>query len=316
MDESLERAPANRTAGAFFGEIYMNKILWRAAFTVLLLTKILAAAAQVPPLDRERELQHIGGDLYRFQNLPHYSMVLVTSDGVILSDPINTEAATWLKRELASRFGMSVRYVLYSHHHFDHASGGDVFAETATFVGHENMVANLDKMKNDKRYTEVRPPDVTFSDRTTVYLGGKTVELIHAVPSHSDDSVIMIFSNERVAHGVDWINIKRLPLSRHAMPITDWIKTINQLETLDFDVFAPGHGVVGSKDDVRDYHMYLNTLLSEVSKGIAAGDSVEKIQEWLTLDEYSDWAYFSEWREENILRAYEHLSAADALQDH
>jgi glyoxylase-like metal-dependent hydrolase (beta-lactamase superfamily II) len=272
--------------------------------------------AQVPPKDKERELQHISGDLYRFQNLPHYSMVLVTPDGIILADPINTEAATWLKDELASRFGVPVRYVLYSHHHFDHASGGDVFAETATFVGHENMVANLEKMKNDDRYSDVRPPEETFSSRMTVSLGGKTVELIHAIPSHSDDSVIMIFSDARVAHGVDWINIKRLPFSRHATPITEWIETIKQLEALEFDVFAPGHGVIGSREDVRDYHQYLETLLAEVSKGIAAGESVEKIQERLTLDEYSDWAFFSDWREENILRAYEHLTALDAPQDH
>jgi glyoxylase-like metal-dependent hydrolase (beta-lactamase superfamily II) len=37
-----------------------------------------------------------------------------------------------------------VRYVLYSHHHWDHASGGAVFADTATFVGHENMLGNIE----------------------------------------------------------------------------------------------------------------------------------------------------------------------------
>ena len=282
----------------------------------MLLANTAAVDAQTPSEDHERELQHISGDLYRFQNLPHYSMVLVTADGIIFADPINTEAAAWLKDELASRFGVPVRYVLYSHHHFDHASGGDVFAETATFVGHENMISNLEEMRNDERYSDVRSPDETFSDRMTVSLGGKTVALIHAIPSHSDDSVIMIFTDERVAHGVDWINIKRLPLSRHAMPITDWIETIKQLETLDFDVFAPGHGGIGNREDVLDYHKYLDTLIAEVSKGIAAGESVEKIQERLTLEEYSDWQYFDDWREENILRAYEHLTASDAPQDH
>ena len=39
---------------------------------------------------------------------------------------------------------MPVRYVVYSHSHFDHAEGGAVFADTAKFVAHENMLRNMD----------------------------------------------------------------------------------------------------------------------------------------------------------------------------
>ncbi|WP_428103361.1 MBL fold metallo-hydrolase [Candidatus Rariloculus sp.] len=41
------------------------------------------------------------------------------------------------------RFGVPVRYVLYSHHHWDHASGGAVFADTAIYIAHERMAAAL-----------------------------------------------------------------------------------------------------------------------------------------------------------------------------
>ena len=37
----------------------------------------------------------------------------------------------------------SGQIVVYSHHHRDHASGGDVFADTAKFVGHANMRSHL-----------------------------------------------------------------------------------------------------------------------------------------------------------------------------
>ena len=36
---------------------------------------------------------------------------------------------------MATRFKVPVRYVLYTHHDWDHASGGVVFADTAEFVG-------------------------------------------------------------------------------------------------------------------------------------------------------------------------------------
>jgi glyoxylase-like metal-dependent hydrolase (beta-lactamase superfamily II) len=68
---------------------------------------------------------------------------LVTPEGIIMSDPINRDFARWLKAELASRFKVPVRYVLYTHSDWDHASGGIVFADTAEFVGHRNMLAAL-----------------------------------------------------------------------------------------------------------------------------------------------------------------------------
>jgi glyoxylase-like metal-dependent hydrolase (beta-lactamase superfamily II) len=68
---------------------------------------------------------------------------LVTPDGVILGDPIGIAFARWLKTELAERFNSAVKYVIYSHHHPEHATGGIVFADTATFVAHENVVTAL-----------------------------------------------------------------------------------------------------------------------------------------------------------------------------
>jgi glyoxylase-like metal-dependent hydrolase (beta-lactamase superfamily II) len=100
-------------------------------------------ATGAPPGSPGHEIIHLKGDLYRFRQVRHYGMFLHTSEGIILVDPANTEAATWLKAEFARRFKVPVKYVIYSHAHNDHASGGEVFADTATFVAHENMAKNL-----------------------------------------------------------------------------------------------------------------------------------------------------------------------------
>ena len=83
-----------------------------------------------------RSITRIAGDLYRVQNNEHYTVFLVTPAGIILADPINVEAAAWIKAQLTERFpNAPVRYVLYSHHHQDHASGAAVFNDTAELVG-------------------------------------------------------------------------------------------------------------------------------------------------------------------------------------
>jgi glyoxylase-like metal-dependent hydrolase (beta-lactamase superfamily II) len=98
------------------------------------------AVAQQPAT---RGIANITGQLYRAQNNNHYTVFLVTPEGIIMSDPINRDFSRWLKAEFASRFKVPVRYVLYTHRDWDHASGGVVFADTAEFVGHRNMLTAL-----------------------------------------------------------------------------------------------------------------------------------------------------------------------------
>jgi glyoxylase-like metal-dependent hydrolase (beta-lactamase superfamily II) len=117
----------------------------RCAASVVCACSVLAglassAGAQQPAT---RGIVNVTGQLYRAQNNNHYTVFLVTPEGVIMSDPINRDFARWLKGEIAARFKQPVRYVLYTHRDWDHASGGVVFADTAEFVGHRNMLAAL-----------------------------------------------------------------------------------------------------------------------------------------------------------------------------
>ncbi|MFB3122030.1 MAG: MBL fold metallo-hydrolase, partial [Candidatus Binatia bacterium] len=67
-----------------------------------------------------REITAIAGDLYRVRNNFHFSVFLVTPAGIIVTDPIDVEAARWLKEELARRFDKPIKYLIYSHDHTDH----------------------------------------------------------------------------------------------------------------------------------------------------------------------------------------------------
>jgi glyoxylase-like metal-dependent hydrolase (beta-lactamase superfamily II) len=152
----------------------------------------------------QREITQIAGDLYRFQNNFHYSVFLVTPEGIIATDPIDADAATWLKEELTKRFNQSVKYVIYSHDHADHISGGEVFKEAgAIVVAHENTKRAIIA---ENRPTAV--PDITFTDELTLELGGKTVELSYVGRNHSDNSIVMNFPEERTLFAVDFIPVK------------------------------------------------------------------------------------------------------------
>lgn len=306
-----------------------------------------APAAEAPV----REITNLTGDLYRVRNNNHYTVFLVTPEGIILADPISADAATWLKGELAQRFNVPVRYVLYSHHHWDHASGAAVFDDTAELVGHENMpaaiaayatgfprymiaqdrngsgqierdeaqggmAAQFDAFDRDgdgnispaEIVAEVTPPEITYSGTRTITLGGKTVELHHPGISHSPDATVLLFPAERVAFGADFVGVKRLPGGLIGEgSYDDWLATLRAVEALDFDVFSPGHGVVGTKADVAQFRQYGEDLKAAVQEGIAAGRTVEELQDSILLEPYSDFENYETGRRNNIAQAYQLL---------
>jgi glyoxylase-like metal-dependent hydrolase (beta-lactamase superfamily II) len=121
-------------------EAVMKRFTILSVLAALALTPVAWAQQQQQP---QRGIVNITGQLYRAQNNNHYTVFLVTPEGIIMSDPINRDFARYLKAEIAARFKVPVRYVLYTHSDWDHASGGVVFADTAEFVGQQNMLVSL-----------------------------------------------------------------------------------------------------------------------------------------------------------------------------
>ncbi len=315
-----------------------------------------------------REIIHVTGDLYRARNGNWYAIFLVTDAGIILGDPLNPQFADWLKTELDARFDVPVRYVVYSHSHFDHAAGGEVFADTALFVAHENMARNMDGRyphmpgdmidRNDNGVfdredimipTEARPgvcgyspaffdmfdadgdgqvtpselqadivpPDVTYSDRMTLTLGGSRVELIFPGLNHSDDATVMHFPEERVVFATEFLadalvtdEIRSLPSACgpfDGTPLSEWIESYRTVEQIDFDVLAPGHGAVFGKAGVTATREYFEDLTDAVSNAMAEGVPLEEMKRTLTLDRYSGWEHYERLLPANIEAAYENL---------
>src|SRR5258707_12797661 len=104
-----------------------------AAFAVALGGAVQAQTPAAPPAAQAavREITRIAGEVYRLRNNGHYSVFAVTPAGIIATDPINAEAATWLKEEMKKRWpDKAIKFVVYSHDHADHISGGEVWADT------------------------------------------------------------------------------------------------------------------------------------------------------------------------------------------
>ena len=282
----------------------MTSLLQRylAASLLLMLFVCPGAQAQGEP---QRTITPIAGDLYRFQNNFHYSVFLVTQQGIVVTDPIDASAAQWLKAELARRFpGKTIRYVIYSHSHADHIAGGQVFADTATtVVAHDRA---KEQIIAEKVQTAI--PTLTFSERMTLELGGKRIELLYLGRNHSDNTILVRFPDERALFAVDIVAVKRLPYRDFPDAYLDeWIETLKAVERIDFEILAPGHGDLGNRADVAEHRRYLELLRERVKREMDAGKSVDAIKRDVKMSEYESWGSYRDWVELNVEGMYRYL---------
>ncbi|MEP5804880.1 MAG: MBL fold metallo-hydrolase, partial [Roseobacter sp.] len=189
------------------------KILTVATATLIAISTV--AAAQ----DAKRSLTQVAGDVYRWQNNNHFGLVVFTDDGVVVADPINAEASSWLEGEISARTELPVTHLVYSHSHADHASGGEVFADTAQVVAHERAPDEIVGVAVDRRVRDVDSMEV----------GNKTLEFNYLGKGHGTDLMAVIVRPENVAFIVDAMAPRRLPF--RDMPganIDDWTDQVRK----------------------------------------------------------------------------------------
>ena len=331
------------------------------------------AAAAAPPRPARPFLQVKDGIWRAGQGNNWWSLIYDTPDGLLIVDPLSPDFATWLKDELARRFpGKPVRYIVYSHSHWDHAAGAAAFAaDPPHIVAQERVLTNMDGrwphmpgamtdrnhngtldneemviatiehpgicgMGNgtfetiDKSHTGhisgtdwwtdtgVVKPDIVYSQRMTLMLGGKRIELMFPGLNHADDGTVVYFPAERVAFSADFPADALVTTSMRSMPsscgvfdqhpLSDWIKSYRAIEALDFDVLVQGHGsVTFTKADLVEGRQFFETLQGEVSKAMADGKSLEETKRTVLLPQYKDWAYYDMLRPLDVEAAYLNL---------
>jgi glyoxylase-like metal-dependent hydrolase (beta-lactamase superfamily II) len=344
----------------------------RLLLTLLVVVAAVGVDRAQPPGPRTppRQIIKIKGDLYRAQQNNYFSIFLVTPEGIILADPVNAAFATWMKEQFAQQFKVPVRYVIYSHSHWDHIEGAAVFADTAKVIAQEGVGRNMDgripqmpgdmlDRNNNGRFElneivdpltnnggrcgmpasffktadrngdgsltpaelqqDIRKPDILYSERMELVLGGKHVQLIFPGRNHSDDATVMYFPEERVVFATEFISDVALPATASPRawpsacgpfdgnPLSEWIRSYRTVEALDFDTFAGGHGALATKADVTAVREFFEELTKAVSQGMSQGKSLAELQQTLLFEKYKDWNGYAQRRAPTIESAYNNL---------
>jgi len=235
-------------------------------------------------------------NVYIFRNGNHQAMFVVTKAGVIATDPVAygrpTGGQTYVD-EIKKVTNQPIKYLIYSHHHYDHIAGGKAFKDAgARVIAHERAKERLAVLKDPHTVL----PDETVSDKgRTIMLGGTKLELKYVGLNHSDSTLVMRLPKEKIIFVVDLIPVASIPgrgmIDFYPLESEDSIKRII---AMDWERLIPGHpgpgGKLGTKEDARNLLAFLQDASSEVQKAAREGKCWDTAEKEVKLPKYENWA--------------------------
>jgi cyclase len=279
--------------------------LLRLALAILILQATWVVYTQTAKLPGPLRIEKVKGELYMISGEGGNVAVYVTSDGVILVDDMFDRNHADILAQVKSVTDKPLKYVINTHQHDDHAGGDLKMLPIAEVIAHRNARANLVNIKQpyyeDTPGTPIGLPRITFSDETSIFLGGQEVRAKYFGRGHTSGDIVVYFPGLRVVHTGD-LFLGRRP-GRGAAPtqarppgvniyvdyaqggsFLDWTGTLDGALTLDFDTVIPGHGPVSTRDDVVKFRADLQTMRDRIAGMVRRGAVKSEVVATLEAD--------------------------------
>jgi len=253
-----------------------------------------APQAQQQPQRPQIETKKVDGtdNVYIFRNGNHQAMFVVTPAGVIATDPVAYGRPTGGQQyldEIKKVTDKPVKFLVYSHHHYDHIAGGKAFKDAgAKIIAHKNVMVHLAPLKDPNTPL----PDESIGNKKVIKLGGTTVELLYLGPNHSDSNLVIRLPKEKIIFVVDTIPVGSFP----GRGMIDFFPLeteafITKVLALDWDRLIPGHpgapnGRLGTKEDAKNVLTLYQDASSEMKKLGQAGKCWDEAEKEFKLPKY------------------------------
>src|SRR5579859_325126 len=275
----------------------------RKAFVAVILFSFFAAArshAQGQDFSKvEMKVQKVAGSVYMIQGAGGNIAASVGDDGIVMVDDEFLPLADKIEAALKGITDKPVKVVLNTHWHGDHTGGNPHFGEKAPIVAQENVRKRL-ITGGKSRFGETKPaektalPIITFENDVSVHLNGEDIHAIHFPNGHTDGDSVIFFKQSNVVHmGDDFFNGGMFPFididsggSVQGMIAGDE-KVL--AEVPDDVKIIPGHGPLGTKDDLRKFVQVLKECSAAVEAGIKKGKTLDQLKQEKVLAKWDSW---------------------------
>jgi cyclase len=262
---------------------------------------------------------------------------------VVFDSMLTPMAGEALRRAARRCTGRSPDVVVNSHWHGDHIRGNSAFAPavvvSTTRTRELIRTAGEEQWRSDRRTmpAELRaldgpsstvpraeralyrgwfdgtlrvptpfhptPPNATFEREVTISGSRRELRLLTYGGGHSPSDVFGYLPEEKVVFLGDLVSVGLHPSTGDGIP-SRWVAILRRIRRLGIGRVVPGHGPVGSVQDIRRIETYLQTLERLARSAKRRGESLRTLRRTEIPREYEGWR-FSSFFAENLARSYE-----------
>jgi cyclase len=274
----------------------------------------LSLAARAQSADGPFTLKQLGPNVWAALNNSTAKMqaganagFVIGDDGVVVIDTfVSTDAATQLLSEIRKLTKLPVKFAVNTHFHADHVAGNRVFMDAGAVVVAEHNVRSWIHAENLKllppgskpelkTFVEsIAPPTIGYEGSAILHLGSRAVHVL-SFPGHTGgDSVVMVPDAKVVFAGdLFWRNFVPNMVNASTKP---WIETLDTIAKNGMGfTFVPGHGDVGTAQDVTAFRDYLASLYKLVAEARDQGKTGSALSDAVLpalTAKYGQWEFF------------------------
>jgi glyoxylase-like metal-dependent hydrolase (beta-lactamase superfamily II) len=267
---------------------------------------------------RQTALREIIAGHYAFSSGSFNSGLIVTSEGVVVLDALNSESVGKAEREaIANTIRQPVRFLVSSTFHNNYSKGNAAYADVWK-IGHENYRTDLlDLMQREKVPAEeqkARLPNETYRNRLSLYLGGKEIQIRYLGRGHTRGDSIIYVPQDRIAY------LSELFFAEQFLYIDDgygldWLKTLDAIDGLGAEIFVPAHGPIPAdpretRQGLGRFRQMLVDIRDAVQKELARGATEDQAAAAIRWPQYEKMQGYNAQREVAVRRLYRQLTGA------
>jgi len=262
-------------------------------FFFVLLFSVSTAQAQIPDLKNVKILTtHVAGNVYMLEatgDVAGNIGVTAGPDGLLLIDTQFAPLADRVNVALQKISKGKIRYIVNTHHHEDHVHGNRALRTSAVVLGHQKTQSRLQNLSPENRL------DLSFEKKMSIFFNGEEIQLFHFPSGHTDNDVVVYFTESNVFHlgdlwnsGTQSFPTVDIDAGGSVLGMLKNVETLIRIIPPDAKII-PGHYSLSNLDDLKRTRTMLEETIAHVQNQIQDGKTLDQILKGGLPSKYETW---------------------------